>query len=334
MAITTITGIADNDIIAAFDEIPVGVATNNASATMIQCYIEYGTSLSITEYARVIDGKAYFNLKNMISSILSNTANIVEVAEDATVGAIAAEMDHAIALEVSFAEYTGTVGSYTDLYPVFFFKAAIKGTTGMAYAETINYRTAFAGQYIYPTVFKYASGDVIISGAESGNITEAVLNNSMAQFRITANHTTNDRVTLTTTTGSKSLVVDLDRNVYPRHMTLHFLNRYGGWDWYDVIDYEEVVKTDKNQYTKYTDVYGAKAIHQHVNSRVIERKCYGRQGSAERLSYIEDLITSPVVVDENGVQVRVLDDTIIRDAQGLLEPEFTIQYLEENVINY
>lgn len=338
MAITAITGLADKKYVAAFNDVPVEVATNNASATMIQCYIEYATSKTIAEYAQVIDGKAYFNLKNILSSILYETCNIIDVAENALTGQIAKDTGHAIVLEIKFAEYTGTVGTYTNIYPVFVYKAAIAATAGFAfpngYGYGYTYRTAFAGEYIYPTCYKLATGDVVVYGVEGGNITEAVSNNIFAQFRITANHSTANRISLSSSHGGKRLIVEIDRNNYPRKLTLHFLNRYGGWDWYDVVDYEKTVKVNKSQLTRYVDMYGSKAIHQHVSGQVTELKCYGRQGAAEYLSYIEDLVTSPMVIDQDGNRVRVLDDNILTDAHGILEPEFTIQYIEENVINY
>jgi hypothetical protein len=133
---------------------------------------------------------------------------------------------------------------------------------------------------------------------------------------------------------SNKVRVFVDSNTYPRSKTLHFLNKYGGWDFYNIIDFEETTRTERAQYTKYRDNFGRKEIHQYIGSSVKELKCYGRAGRADKLAYIEGLVTSPVVYDEAGVRVRVLDDKILTDAEGIIEPEFTIQYLEENTINY
>jgi hypothetical protein len=155
---------------------------------------------------------------------------------------------------------------------------------------------------------------------------------------VTHNATNFDPIKLRTVSGStvrsKEFDIYIDSNIYPRRKTLHFINQYGAWDFYNVIDYEEKVLTEKSQYTKYSDFYGTKAIHQHIESKVKELKCFGREGTAQYLRYIEALVTSPVVYDEAGVRVRVLDDKILTDAEGLLQPEFTIQYVEQDVINF
>ena len=155
---------------------------------------------------------------------------------------------------------------------------------------------------------------------------------------ITHNATNHDPIKLRTVSGetvrSKEFDIYIDSNIYPRRKTLHFINHYGAWDFYNVIDYEEKVITDKSQYTKYADFYGTKAIHQHIDYKVKELRCFGREGTAQYLKYIEGLVTSPVVYDDAGARVRVLDDKILTDAEGLLQPEFTIQYVEQDVINF
>lgn len=134
--------------------------------------------------------------------------------------------------------------------------------------------------------------------------------------------------------GDEELIYVIDNKDYERAKTLYFMNRYGGWEWFDFIDYERIVKADKAQYTRYENEEGDLGIHQQINHSFNEYKLWGREVSPDHIEYLGDIVNSPIVFDDTGKRVRVLDDNILTNAGGILQPELTISYLEEKVINF
>lgn len=131
-----------------------------------------------------------------------------------------------------------------------------------------------------------------------------------------------------------NLELIVDNNKYKRTKTLYFLNRFGGWEWYNFLDYDKVIRSNKSQYTKYINHQGDTDIQQIINGVVDEYKLYGRPLNGDYLYYLEDLITSPIVLDEQGERVRVLNNNIDVDGDDIFEPEITIQYIKEDTITY
>ena len=483
MAITAIAGLDNGDHVSVFGNVNVEVSTNSSTANLIFCGIYSGATLLLSEYAPIINGKAYFNLRSTLSSLLFGINNIF-ILDYNPAWSEGSMGNHHAQVDVKFGEVIdGTVGTLTTLSSVILHKASKELSNGFLLPDTVNYRTAFLNQDIYPSAYSDSESGVELFGLQTSIEAEVFRNfaqfkgsasrvindwylpsrdeleqieinlydNNIGDFQIgtywtstqlsttqaeawrmsnssfslrdkttsllvrpirhftTTNHIavgqwgqygwvfyrdgnkhyealpkeyettaawgleTNDitgatgtavgtgaantaaivavetdkaanycdeiespvaHVVLTTDAGDNSIDLTIDPKCYPRSLTLYFLNQYGGWDWYNVIDYEELTKADKAQHSRYSDMYGGKEIYQHVSEKKKELKCYGRAGIAERLAYIEGLVTSPFVFDQDGNRVRVLDNNILTDADGMLEPEFTIQYLEENTINF
>lgn len=127
-----------------------------------------------------------------------------------------------------------------------------------------------------------------------------------------------------------------DTTCYPRKKVLYFQNRYGGWDFYPFVDYEETYVTEKDQLTITKNLEGDKQIMQLVDGSIKELKLFGKPGNYEQVFHLRDLITSPVVIDEQGQRVRVLNEriTLVGPDEGIITPEIRIQYLKENAISY
>lgn len=131
-----------------------------------------------------------------------------------------------------------------------------------------------------------------------------------------------------------SLELSIDRNLYSRSKILYFLNDFGGWEWYNFIDYESVNRGDKTQILRHINIDGDLGIGQLSNDSVRRFKLFGRPATRDFTFHLKDLVTSPIVLDENGIEVRVLDDNIMYDGLGLIEPTVTIEYIREKTIKF
>ena len=124
----------------------------------------------------------------------------------------------------------------------------------------------------------------------------------------------------------------LDKNCYPRKKTLYFLNDFGGWEHYNFIDYSVKETVDKDQYTTYKDIYGSTSIGETVYHGQTEMTLFGRQLIAEGCNYLKHVLTSPIVLDEKGIRVRVTTSNLRLDEQGIIEPTVTIKYEKQDKI--
>lgn len=198
-------------------------------------------------------------------------------------------------------------------------------------------REAFSGQYIpfsyytdYDNTGKYIQ-IVNADGTSNIGLSNIPQKFRVATFRVDTNHSYNE-IKISDSNTVLELIVDFTE--YDRPKSLYFLNKNGGWEWYNFIDYEATQRVDKNQLTKYINHEGDEEIQQQINNSEIELKLYGKQVNYESIFYLKDLLTSPIVLDENGDRVRVLNNNFQYVGEGLVEPELTIRYLKEDVINY
>lgn len=134
--------------------------------------------------------------------------------------------------------------------------------------------------------------------------------------------------------GSVALNIYVDRVKYKNPFTLYWLNKFGGWEWFNFIDYTITNKVEKTQAIKYVDHEGTAEVNQMINKANLEMRLYGKNINHENLYYLEDLVQSPIVLDENGERVRLIDNTFQSVGRGLIEPQFTIKYMDSDVIKF
>lgn len=133
--------------------------------------------------------------------------------------------------------------------------------------------------------------------------------------------------------SSPSIKLIVDNKPYKYKKVLYFLNRYGGWDWFFANHYETREITSKKQYTKYENIEGELEVLQLTQGTIIEQKLYTDPLNSDAYEYLKDMINSPIILDDKGVRVRIIDNTISYNFKGLIDPVFTIQYIEkENII--
>jgi hypothetical protein len=132
---------------------------------------------------------------------------------------------------------------------------------------------------------------------------------------------------------SETLYVTIDEKCYPNAKTFYFLNKYGGYDWYDFLDITEEQESEKMDYeykpTMITDPQKASYI-----KRTFKKyRCIGRPAPRRTAEYIGGLIYSPEVYDEDGVQVRVTNQSTQTYGEEII-PEITIEFNNERCINF
>lgn len=126
----------------------------------------------------------------------------------------------------------------------------------------------------------------------------------------------------------------VDFNTYKNKKVLYFLNRWGGWDWFCANHYETREIVNKSQYSKYESVDNDLSVMQLIDGSVIEQRLYGSLMNNEAYEYLKDMVKSPIVLDENGERIRVIDNNFRYDFRDLVEAQFTIQYIKKENINY
>lgn len=129
-------------------------------------------------------------------------------------------------------------------------------------------------------------------------------------------------------------ILNVDHNNYKSKKVIYFLNRWGGWDWFPAIHSEITEKTRKNQYSKYEAIDQEVDVMQLVGDTIIEERLYGELMNSEYYEYLKDIVRSPIILDEMGRRVRLLDTNIKYGFRDLTDPQFTIQYATEKNINY
>lgn len=156
-------------------------------------------------------------------------------------------------------------------------------------------------------------------------------NYRLATFTLNTSHIVNS---IMLPLSNVELDIIVDKKDYERKKVIYFLNRYGGWDWFCAIDYESREIVDKRQYTKYKNVETDVEVMQLSDGYILEQKLYGSPQNAESYEYLKDMVNSPIILDENGERIRLIDNSIRYDFRNLVEPQFTIQYIKKENINY
>ncbi len=136
-----------------------------------------------------------------------------------------------------------------------------------------------------------------------------------------------------TTSNKMRLIVD--PKCYPRTQTIYWLNRYGGWDWFNAIDYEEIHKTEKHHSIRHREGGRTVEIYELTKGNIKEMKLFGRELNSKYYKYLKDIVSSPIAFDEDGNRIRIMDTNVdvVRE-EMMLAPEIRIEYLKENSITY
>jgi hypothetical protein len=140
--------------------------------------------------------------------------------------------------------------------------------------------------------------------------------------------------TLSISEGPTPITYIQDATCYKRPKTLYWLSSFGGWEWFNFIDYEKTVLSDKQELTVNSDYFSTKQIRTISEDKRFQYLLIGRQCSGDESLYINEMITSPIVIDETGARVRVLTERMLIDAGEILQPEVRIEYLPEKSIRY
>lgn len=203
----------------------------------------------------------------------------------------------------------------------------------LAYDDTIKIRHCFKNQYIPITFYsKQLNRSVLINGNSIGSF-PTTNGYAVALYRENMPNQVNT-LSIGGSVYPDEFQIIVDDKCYPRTKTLYFLNKFGGWEWYNFIDYEVTERADKSQHTVYKNPYGDRDIYQYIDSSIKELKLWGREGVSDYITYLKEIVNSPIIYDELGNRVRVVDDNIMIDAQGIIQPEITIRYIQDYTINY
>lgn len=345
MAVTKVTGLTD--------EYRAGFASNNvkmqdtSSYDYLRCrmrdkhttgFVVYGNEYGLKDSSDY----AYFNLKDLQATVLTSYDNLVTLAPAAGAFNVSETWDeHAKKVVFYWNDLTPfSPGSYSsnDIYII---KAANiyfsnwSGATDVynpkRQVDSAYRRHAFSSQVIPFTLFSQKASEAV-----------AVYKDGVLGLSQTMTFT-NGYGCILYTPGSESLItlgsgdylesIYIDHDYYERSKVLYFLNESGAWDWYCFIDYEATDYVNKNQYEQVYNEYGDSDVAQNTIDKIKEMKLYGKAVSPSYFQIINDLFTSPVVLDENGDRVLIKEKKIKYISREILEPQITISYKASDVIN-
>jgi hypothetical protein len=126
--------------------------------------------------------------------------------------------------------------------------------------------------------------------------------------------------------------VVIDNKCYPYAKTFYFLNRFGGYDPYDFLYCEEEQEAEKVEIRR-TTLTGVGTKSDYVTRTYRRLRCEGRTAKRNEGQYLRDLVSSPEVWDEDGVRVRVTNQTLRFRGEDVT-PEITVEYNDETCINF
>jgi hypothetical protein len=322
--------------LAAFADNTYFLQSNVAGVRTIDAEIQFTGDPLKTLTALAFDGKARINIRGTLSSVMTKYNSPIQngLTPDQFIQLPNEEMRKDV--NIRFNDGTGPTSfiearTYKAVDTQFLLKWA--GTAPDAWLiNDGKTRIALAGQLIPVSVYTAGPAyNVRVNNVVKGSLLAAPGTDFFMQG-VWKEQSTADFNRI----GEVPYYIDYitDRTCYPRAKTLYFLNEFGGWEWFNFIDFEESEQAEKQQYSVYSGMDYASEIHQHVEQSATKLRLYGRTDTAENLGYLRYLVSSPVVVDETGARVRLLETEIDLDKQGLIEPRVTIQYLEKKVINF
>jgi len=341
MAILNITGLEDNQKISAFNNIPVEVVVDDQDNSLVKAEVYHNNNLVNTVFSPILlkDGsfKSFFNLRQTLTSLLFDYKEITSTPTN---------QNKLIDIIISEVQDSGTPDT-TTFSNIIIYKAIDinldywgSGSTNFIAIskEDLVDRYIISGQDIYiafytstgvNSIYDYGNSEVVESGISLYNDFGCSSKLSLTKKPETILLGIGDDKS-----DTNMVRINMIEKKYPRKKMLYWLNEFGGWDFYPFVDYEETEKTNKNQYTKFSDIYGNTEVYQYIENKHRRLKLYGLPGVTEKIGFLKGLLNSPIVLDEDNKKVRVISDRIKWDQSGIIEPEINIEYIDEQVINF
>lgn len=340
MAIESVTGIEDNQKISAFDDVPVEVKVTGDHISLIEIEVKIGaTTMSKVLSPLLATDTAFFNLRQTLTSLLFEYNEITSTPS---------KQNQLINITVTeVLTKTGTPDT-TTFSNIIIYKAIDinldyweSGLTNFVAIskESLVDRYIISGQDIYIAFYTGDNDNSIwdINNYEELETGISLYNDFGCSSKLSLTKKP-EPILLGAWDGDKSgtnmVRINIIEKKYPRKKMLYWLNEFGGWDFYPFVDYEETEKTNKNQYTKFSNMFGNTEVYQYIENKHRRLKLYGLPGVTEKIGFLKGLLNSPIVLDEDNKKVRVISDRIKWDQSGIIEPEINIEYIDEQVINF
>lgn len=132
---------------------------------------------------------------------------------------------------------------------------------------------------------------------------------------------------------SETLYVNIDDKCYHNAKTFYFLNRYGGYDWYDFLSCQEEQQAEKIPFSRKPSLIEDPRKMDYIKSTHQRMRCLGRAAPRRMAEFIRDLIGSPEVWDEDGEAVRVVTSSVQTYGDEII-PEITVEYNNARCIKF
>ena len=342
MAITSVTGIEDNQKISAFNNIPVEVEVDNQDISLVKVEVYHNSNLENTVFSPILlkDNlfKSFFNLRQTLTSLLFDYKEITSTPTN---------QNKLIDIIISEVQDPGTPGPDSTTFSNIIIYKAIDINLDYWESDNTNFvaiskedlvdRYIISGQDIYISFYTSTGVNSIYDYGNSEVVESSIsLHNDFGCSSKLSLTKKPEPILLGIGDADQTnkVRINIIEKKYPRKKMLYWLNEFGGWDFYPFVDYEETEKTNKNQYTKFSDMYGNTEVYQYIENKHRRLKLYGLPGVTEKIGFLKGLLNSPIVLDEDNKKVRVISDRIKWDQSGIIEPEINIEYIDEQVINF
>lgn len=329
--------------IAAFGNPILIASTTSTTDATLRLTISSGLNLLAEQYALIVDGSSTFQMAGTVQSLLAGFNNPISYTMEAGDVQVVPTAKHYIDdLVIYVFEPVDLIGTAT-LSGINIFKSMNLDLATWTSGEDSRFamhganprRYGFQGMKIPFTFFSsYALSSPMVSINETFSDPPIIITANEEYFVTTWKDSYAAKIKVfnvgTKTSHNELTLITED---WPcRGKILYFLNDLGGWEWHPFIDYDVNERTDKEQLTTRTAT-GQRNILQKITDTTKEYKLYSGPFASENIDYLRFLLTSPVVLDENGLQVRVMDNNLRTNSSELIEPDITIQYVEEDTIN-
>ena len=351
MAITITT--SPGNRIAVFGNPILIASTTSVTDEVLRLRVLDGDTVLAEQYALVIsdigtvDGFATFQIGGVIQSILKGFNNPVSYTmATGDVQVVPTAKHYKTGLTITVTEPVGAASASLTLRKLFKSMDIKSATwvTGLGSTARIRFamhglapkRFGFQGMKVPLTFFsEYTATSPLVSVNDTFPLNPISVTPNQEYFVTTWADSYAARVKVFNVDIGKESYNELTlitRDWPCRGKILYFLNDLGGWEWHPFVDYDITENTEKEQLTT-RSVTGVRSISQRIWETRQEYKLYSDAYNSDHLDYLRFLLSSPVVLDENGAQVRVIDSNLKTNSSDMIEPRVTIQYIEQDVIN-
>lgn len=349
MAITIIQNLPS--VTPAFADNLLVVGTDNPNAQLIKYELKMGPDVMSTQYAPVFEGQADLHLGPIYRSFLNLYDNPLDEAGITFYDPGTEEHNLLITDQLTevidpVAKDFGAQNQYTRrIIKSVNFDVPVSSMAPAAFCNLVDddgyiNRWILNGQKIPVMIRTFSETDYTIQKVSYPDATSTafgtpVTNQRMAQGMKTLTGDSSIYFLTIALGNNADMKLFVDSKCYPRTKTIYWLNSFGGWDWFNGIDYEIIHRTEKLQATKYINRARNKEVMQMSMGNTQECKLFGRALNSKYYAYLKDMVASPIVFDEDGERIRILDTNvdIVREDM-ILEPEIRIEYLKENSLIY